>query len=62
MQESFPRPRVLLEPISSEPVRHIGLGSSLGHDPKRTLFTLSQALAEGTENQKVKQGTSRKIT
>jgi hypothetical protein len=54
MQEWFPRPRVLLEPISSEPVRHIGLGSSLGHDPKRTLFTIAQALAEGTENQKVK--------
>jgi hypothetical protein len=55
MQEWFPQPRVLLEPISSEPVRHIGLGSFLGHDPKRTLFTLSQALAEGTENQKVKE-------
>jgi hypothetical protein len=31
------RPRALLVPISSEPVRRIGLGSSSGHDPKRTL-------------------------
>lgn len=29
------RPRAV--PISSEPVRRIGLGSSSGHDPKRTL-------------------------
>ncbi len=30
-------PRALLVPISSEPVRRIGLGSSSGHDPTRTL-------------------------
>jgi len=34
-QESFQRPRALLEPITSEPVRRLGLGSSSRQNPDR---------------------------